>query len=94
MQRETKSAILLITHDLGVVAGMADEVMVMYGGRQVERGAVDDIFYRPGHPYTLGLLASLPRLDERSGGVAPASDRRPAPVAASPAARLRVPPAL
>src|SRR5207245_11788205 len=65
VQRETKSAILLITHDLGVVAGMADDLMVMYAGREVERGAVDSIFYQPGHPYTLGLLESLPRLDER-----------------------------
>jgi oligopeptide/dipeptide ABC transporter ATP-binding protein len=69
VQRETKSAILLITHDLGVVAGMADDVMVMYAGRAVERGAVDALFYQPGHPYTLGLLESLPRLDDRSDGV-------------------------
>jgi peptide/nickel transport system ATP-binding protein len=63
VQDRTDSAILLITHDLGVVAGMSDRVMVMYAGRQAEIGTVDDIFYRPRHPYTMGLLASLPRID-------------------------------
>jgi len=57
------SAIILITHDLGVVAGMADRVMVMYAGRSVETGTTDEVFYDPLHPYTVGLLASLPRLD-------------------------------
>jgi peptide/nickel transport system ATP-binding protein len=60
---ETHAAILLITHDLGVVAGMADDVLVMYAGRAVESGTVDDVFYSPRMPYTLGLLGSLPRLD-------------------------------
>ena len=64
VQARTSSAIVLITHDLGVVAGVADRVMVMYAGRAVEMGSVDDIFYEPQHPYTLGLLASLPRLDQ------------------------------
>jgi peptide/nickel transport system ATP-binding protein len=64
IQERTNSAILLITHDLGVVAGVADRVIVMYAGRAVEVGGVDQIFYEPQHPYTLGLLASLPRLDE------------------------------
>ena len=63
IKERTRSAIVLITHDLGVVAGVADRVMVMYAGRPAETGAVDEIFYRPRHPYTLGLLASLPRLD-------------------------------
>ena len=63
IKERTKSAIVLITHDFGVVAGMADRVLVMYAGRPVETGVVDDIFYRSRHPYTLGLLASLPRLD-------------------------------
>ncbi len=62
-QRETNAAMLLITHDLGVVAGMADRVVVMYAGRIVEEGSLDDLFYEPRHPYTLGLLNSLPRLD-------------------------------
>src|SRR5439155_4300482 len=69
IQERTNSAILLITHDLGVVAGMADRVMVMYAGQQVELGGVDQIFYESRHPYTLGLLASLPRLDESGARV-------------------------
>ncbi|MDB5859590.1 MAG: dppD [Ramlibacter sp.] len=64
IQRETHMAIVLITHDLGVVAGMADEVAVMYAGRIVERAPVADIFNDPQHPYTLGLLGSMPRIDE------------------------------
>jgi peptide/nickel transport system ATP-binding protein len=68
IQDRTRSSVLLITHDLGVVAGIADRVMVMYAGRQVELGSVDEIFYSPGHPYTRGLLASLPRLDRRARG--------------------------
>ena len=59
----TGAAIVLITHDLGVVAGFADRVAVMYAGRIVEIGDVDDVFYRPRMPYTLGLLGSIPRLD-------------------------------
>jgi len=58
------SAIMLITHDLGVVAGMADRVMVMYAGQPVEFGTIDQIFYKSRHPYTLGLLGALPRLDD------------------------------
>ena len=61
--RETGAALLLITHDLGVIAGLADRVLVMYAGRPVEVGTAEDIFYRPSMPYTLGLLGSLPRLD-------------------------------
>ncbi|MFZ0159724.1 MAG: ABC transporter ATP-binding protein [Kineosporiaceae bacterium] len=64
LQREFGSAIILITHDLGVVARMADDIMVMYGGRAVEKGAVNEVFYRPKHPYTMGLLKSMPRLDQ------------------------------
>ncbi len=63
LQRDFNTAIIVITHDLGVVADMADEVVVMYGGRLVEHGSVRDIFHRPEMPYTLGLLASMPRLD-------------------------------
>jgi len=65
IQERTSSALLLITHDLGVVAGVTDRILVMYAGRQVETGTVDDVFYRPSHPYTQGLLASLPRLDRK-----------------------------
>ena len=60
IQREEGMAIVLITHDLGVVARMADEVAVMYAGKVVEAGSVDDIFYRSAHPYTLGLRAAMP----------------------------------
>ena len=63
LQRDFNTAIIIITHDLGVVADVADEVVVMYGGRVVEPGTVDDIYHRPEMPYTLGLLASMPRLD-------------------------------
>jgi oligopeptide/dipeptide ABC transporter ATP-binding protein len=66
IQERTESAIIIITHDLGVVAGVADRVMVMYAGQQVELAGVDDLFYHSRHPYTAGLLASLPRLDRRA----------------------------
>ena len=62
-QQETGAALILITHDLGVIAGMADRVLVMYAGKAVEIGSVDDVFYRPRMPYTVGLLNSLPRMD-------------------------------
>jgi oligopeptide/dipeptide ABC transporter ATP-binding protein len=63
IQDRTKSSVILITHDLGVVAGTADRVLVMYAGREVELANVDQLFYNPRHPYTRGLLASLPRVD-------------------------------
>jgi peptide/nickel transport system ATP-binding protein len=63
LQKEFNSAIIIITHDLGVVAQMAQSLVVMYGGRVVEAGDVRDIFYRPEHPYTWGLLGSIPRVD-------------------------------
>ncbi|HXH89548.1 MAG TPA: ABC transporter ATP-binding protein [Gaiellaceae bacterium] len=63
LQKEFDTAIIMITHDLGVVAEIADDVVVMYAGRVAEEGTVDEIFTRPHHPYTWGLLGSLPRLD-------------------------------
>ena len=63
LQKETGTAIILITHDLGVVAEVADEVVVMYAGRVVERAPVQRLFEAPQHPYTVGLLGSIPRLD-------------------------------
>jgi oligopeptide transport system ATP-binding protein len=63
IQERTESAIIMITHDLGVVADMADHIMVMYAGKPVEYGTADEIFYNPLHPYTWGLLESLPRHD-------------------------------
>ena len=62
---EYDTALILITHDLGVVAGMCERVAVMYGGLLVETGGIDQIFERPRHPYTLGLLNSIPRLDQQ-----------------------------
>jgi peptide/nickel transport system ATP-binding protein len=63
LQKEFGSAVIMITHDLGVVAEMADELLVMYGGRCVERGTADQVFSTPQHPYTWGLLGSMPRID-------------------------------
>jgi oligopeptide transport system ATP-binding protein len=63
LRRELGMAIVLITHDLGVIAGLAERVLVMYGGRIVEEGPVEQIFEGPQHPYTRGLLHSMPRLD-------------------------------
>jgi peptide/nickel transport system ATP-binding protein len=63
LQEEFGSAIIIITHDLGVVAEIADDVLVMYGARVVEQASADDLFNRPQHPYTWGLMGSLPRLD-------------------------------
>jgi len=68
LQRDFGTAIIMITHDLGVVAGLCDEVMVLYGGQVMEQGSAEAIFYRPSHPYTAGLLAAVPRLE---GGDAP-----------------------
>ena len=65
LREQNRMAIMLITHDLGVVAEMADEVVVMYAGKVVERADVDTIFAAPHHPYTKGLLASIPRLGEK-----------------------------
>jgi peptide/nickel transport system ATP-binding protein len=62
LRRDFGSAVVLITHDIGVVAGLADRVMVMYAGRIVERGSREDVLRRPGHPYTWGLLRSIPPL--------------------------------
>jgi oligopeptide transport system ATP-binding protein len=63
LQKKMGTSIILITHDLGVVADMCDRVIVMYAGKVIETGTVDDIFYNPQHPYTKGLLRSVPRLD-------------------------------
>lgn len=65
-QKETGASVIMITHDLGVVAGLADKVIVMYAGRVVESGTVDDVFYGSRMPYTIGLLGALPRPDQKS----------------------------
>jgi oligopeptide transport system ATP-binding protein len=66
VQRRFGTAMVLITHDLGLVAGTADRIAVMYGGRVVEEGPTDQIYYNPQHPYTLGLLGAVPKLTDRS----------------------------
>ncbi|MEV7967630.1 ABC transporter ATP-binding protein [Sphaerisporangium sp. NPDC088356] len=63
LQEEFNSALIIITHDLGVVAELADDILVMYGGKCIEYGSAEDIFERPEHPYSWGLLGSMPRLD-------------------------------
>ncbi|MGH3764333.1 MAG: dipeptide ABC transporter ATP-binding protein [Pseudonocardiaceae bacterium] len=73
----TGAAIVLITHDLGVVAGFTDRVQVMYAGRTVETGTVEDVFHRPGMPYTRGLLASIPRVDTERGMLVPIEGQPP-----------------
>ena len=71
LQKKLKMAIIIVTHDLGVIAQMADEIVVMYGGRICERGTADDIFYRPCHEYTKGLLRSIPRVDNMKEKLVP-----------------------
>ncbi|WP_062014808.1 ABC transporter ATP-binding protein [Aureimonas sp. AU4] len=73
----SRTALVLITHDLGVVAGVATRIAVMYAGRVVEEGTVDDVFQAPAHPYTAALLASIPRVDRDAGTVEPIPGRPP-----------------
>jgi peptide/nickel transport system ATP-binding protein len=82
---QTGAALILITHDLGVIAGHADRVCVMYAGRIVESGTVDEVFYYPRAPYTMGLLGSLPRIDE-------SGRRRLTPIVGSPPSLVNLPP--
>lgn len=83
LKKEFDTAIILITHDLGVVAGVCDKVLVMYAGRTMEYGSARDIFYQPSHPYSLGLLAAVPRLD--------GDDESLATIAGNPPNLLRLP---
>ncbi|NKZ05501.1 ABC transporter ATP-binding protein [Actinomadura latina] len=80
IQRERGLAVLMITHDLGVVARVADDVLVMYAGRAVERADVDALFAEPRHPYTRGLLGSLPRLTGPAGELTPIAGTPPSPL--------------
>lgn len=82
---ETGAALVLITHDLGVIAGHTDRVCVMYAGKLIETGSVEDIFYAPRMPYTLGLLGSLPRMDAERGG-------RLTPILGTPPSLVHLPP--
>ena len=90
LQEEYKMGLILITHDLGVVADVADRIAVMYAGRIVERADVDEIYAQPGHPYTKGLLESIPRLDQKGqtlsaiGGLPPNLTRIPQGCAFNP----------
>ncbi len=77
LQKEFKTAVIFITHDLGVIASMADRIMVMYGGKQMEMGSSDDIFYRPMHPYTHMLLKSIPRVDKKVDKLEPIPGQPP-----------------
>jgi peptide/nickel transport system ATP-binding protein len=84
LQSEFGSAVIMITHDLGVVAELSDDILVMYAGRVAEYGSAAEIFGRPGHPYTWGLLASMPRMDrERTS--------RLVPIPGTPPSLIRVP---
>jgi peptide/nickel transport system ATP-binding protein len=85
LQAEFGSAIIMITHDLGVVAEIADDVLVMYGGKCVEYAEVDDTFHQPDMPYTWGLLTSMPRLDRLK-------QERLVPVAGNPPSLINIPP--
>lgn len=73
LQKKLGMAIILVTHDLGVIASMCDEIIVMYGGRVCERGTADDIFYRPAHEYTKGLLRSIPNAENMGEKLIPIS---------------------
>jgi len=84
LQQEFGSAVIVITHDLGVVAELADDILVMYAGRPVEYGTSEDIFDRPAHPYAWGLLGSMPRLDR-------ARADRLTPIPGTPPSLIRVP---
>jgi len=84
LQREFNSALIIITHDLGVVAELADDIMVMYGGKAVEYGPARTVFTAPEHPYTWGLLTSMPRLDR------PVVDRL-VPIPGNPPSLINVP---
>jgi peptide/nickel transport system ATP-binding protein/oligopeptide transport system ATP-binding protein len=88
LQAETGMAIILITHDLGVIAEMADDVAVMYAGRVVERTTARDLFEDPQHPYTLGLLGSIPRLDEDRERLLAITGAVPPPFALPPGCRF------
>ena len=77
LARQTGTSVILVTHDLGVVADLCDRVIVLYGGRIMEDGPIEDVFYTPKHPYTRGLLRSMPRLDEKTHGELPTIPGQP-----------------
>lgn len=73
LQKQMSMAVIMITHDLGVIADMCDEIIVMYGGKVCERGTTDEIFYNPRHEYTKGLIRSIPRISEKHERLIPIS---------------------
>lgn len=73
LQKQMSMAVIMITHDLGVIADMSDEIIVMYGGKVCERGTTDEIFYNPRHEYTKGLIRSIPRISEKHERLIPIS---------------------
>jgi oligopeptide transport system ATP-binding protein len=77
LQRDTGMGLVLITHDLGVVNEVADSVAVMYAGRIVERGTVDEAFSSPAHPYTAGLMSSVPQVEAKGGRLLPITGQPP-----------------
>jgi oligopeptide transport system ATP-binding protein len=77
LAHQSGTSVVLVTHDLGVVADLCDRVIVLYGGRIMEDGPIDDVFYDPKHPYTKGLLRSMPRLDEKTHGELPTIPGQP-----------------
>ena len=85
LRAESGTGIILVTHDLGVVADIADRVIVMYGGRVVEQGTLDDLFYNPQHPYTWGLLGSITRIDSDRTRQLPAIGGSPPSLMSPPA---------
>jgi peptide/nickel transport system ATP-binding protein len=84
LQAEYRSAVIIITHDLGVVAELSDDILVMYAGKAAEYGSAEDIFGRAAHPYTWGLLDSMPRLDEERA-------ERLKPIRGTPPSLINVP---
>jgi peptide/nickel transport system ATP-binding protein/oligopeptide transport system ATP-binding protein len=84
LRDETGAAIILVTHDLGVVADIADRIIVMYAGRVVEQGTLDELFYDPQHPYTWGLLGSITRVDRDRAERLPAIPGLPPSLLAPP----------
>ncbi len=84
LQQEFNSALIVITHDLGVVAELVDDILVMYAGKCIEHGTAEDLFYRPEHPYTWGLLGSMPRMDRTRA-------ERLIPIKGTPPSLIRLP---
>jgi len=90
LQRDFGSAVIMVTHDLGVVAEVADTVLVMYAGKVAEQGTCEEIFFHPNHPYTWGLLSSLPRLVGDEGELRPIPGTPPSLLNPPPGCRFHL----